>query len=48
MNKKLLIINDKEFNDLKRTWRGGIYARCSNSLFIRELISFILDKEAKK
>lgn len=46
--RKQLLINEKEFNDLKRIWRGGIFARCSDSLFIRELISYNLKKELKK
>lgn len=46
--RKQLLINEKEFNDLKRIWRGGIFARCSDSLFIRELIKTTLKKELKK
>lgn len=46
--RKQLLINEKEFNDLKRIWRGGIFARCSDSLFIRELIETTLKKELKK
>lgn len=48
MKRKLLIIDEKNFNDLKRIWRGGIFARCADSLFFRELIEFTLEKEAKK
>lgn len=48
MKKKLLIIDEKNFKDLKRIWRGGIFARCSDSLFIRELIDYNLKKELKK
>lgn len=46
--RKQLLINEKEFNDLKRIWRGGIFSRCSDSLFIRELIETTLKKELKK
>lgn len=46
--RKQLLINEKEFNDLKRIWRGGIFARCSDSLFIRELIETTLQRELKK
>lgn len=48
MKRKLLIIDEKNFNNLKRIWRGGIFARCSESLFIRELIETTLNKELKK
>ena len=48
MKRKLLIIDEKNFNDLKSIWRGGIFARCADSLFIRELIETTLEKEAKK
>lgn len=46
--RKQLLINEKEFNDLKKIWRGGIFARCSDSLFIRELIETTLQRELKK
>lgn len=48
MKRKLLIIDEKNFKDLKRIWRGGIFARCADSLFIRELIEKTLEKEARK
>lgn len=48
MKRKLLIIDEKNFKDLKRIWRGGILARSSDSLFIRELIETTLQKELKK
>ncbi len=48
MKKKLLIIDEKNFNDLKRIWRRGLFARVSDSLFIRELIETILQKELKR
>lgn len=48
MKKKLLILDEKNLKDLKRIWRGGIFARCSDSLFIRELIETTLKKELKK
>lgn len=46
--RKQLLINEKEFNNLKRIWRGGLFARCSDSLFIRELIETTLKNELKK
>lgn len=48
MKRKLFIIDEKNFKDLKRIWRCGIFARCSDSLFIRELIEKNLEKELKK
>lgn len=48
MKRKLLIIDEKNFKDLKRIWRGGIFARCTDSIFIRELIETNLEKELKK
>lgn len=48
MKRKLLIINEKNLKDLKRIWRGGIFERCSDSRFIRELIETTLEKECKK
>lgn len=48
MKRKLLLIDEKSFKDLKRIWRGGIFARCADSLFIRELIETTLQKEEKK
>ena len=48
MKKKLLILDEKEFKDLKRIWRGGLFARCADSLFIRELIKTTLQRELKK
>ena len=47
MKRKLFIIDEKNFKDLKRIWHGGIFARCSDSLFIRELIERTLEKESK-
>lgn len=46
--RKQILINEKDFKDLKRIWRGGIFARCSDSLFIRELIECELKREGKK
>lgn len=46
--RKQLLINEKDFKDLKRIWRGGIFSRCSDSLFIRELIENELTREVKK
>ena len=48
MKRKLLIIDEKIFKDLKRIWRRGLFARCADSLFIRELIETTLEKECKK
>lgn len=48
MKRKLLIIDEKNFKELKRIWRRGFFSRVSDSLFIRELIEFTLEKEAKK
>lgn len=48
MKKKLLIIDEKNFKELKRIWRSGFFSRVSDSLFIRELIEFAIEKEAKK
>lgn len=46
--RKQLLINEKDFKDLKKIWRGGLFARCSDSLFIRELIEHELKEENKK
>lgn len=46
--RKQLLINEKEFKDLKRIWRGGVYSLGSDSLFIRALIELTLKKELKK
>jgi hypothetical protein len=48
MKRKQLLINEKDFNDLKRIWRGGIFWLCSDSRFIREIIEYELKKEDKK
>lgn len=48
MKRKLLIIDEKNFKDLKKIWRRGLFARCADSLFIRELIETTLEKECKK
>lgn len=48
MKRKLFIIDEKNFKDLKRIWRRGLFARVSDSLFIRELIETTLEKEARK
>lgn len=48
MQKKLLILDEKNFKDLKRIWRRGIFEMCSDSLFIRELIEKTLQREMKK
>lgn len=47
-NRKQILINEKDFKDLKRIWRGGIFSRCSDSLFVRELIEYTLKVENKK
>lgn len=46
--RKQLLINEKDFKDLKRIWHGGVFYRCSDSLFIRELIEYNLKQEIKK
>lgn len=48
MKRKQLLINEKDFNDLKRIWRGSLFRFCSDSLFIRELIEQELKREVKK
>jgi hypothetical protein len=48
MKRKQLLINEKDFNDLKRIWRGGLFRLCSDSLFIRALIEHELTREMKK
>lgn len=48
MKRKLLIIDEKNFKDLKRIWNNGIYSKSSDSLFVRELIEFTLKKELEK
>lgn len=48
MKRKQLLINEKDFNELKRIWRGGLLRLCSDSLFIRELIEYELKREVKK
>lgn len=48
MKRKQLLINEKDFNDLKKMWRGGIYNLCSDSRFIREIIEYELKKEDEK
>lgn len=48
MKRKQLLINEKDFNDLKRIWRGGVCRLCSDSAFVRELIEENLKRECKK
>lgn len=48
IKRKQLLINEKDFNDLKRIWRGGLCRLCSDSIFIRELIEDALKREVKK
>ena len=48
MKKKLLIINEKSFKDLKKVWKKGCCNFSSDSFFVRELIDEILKKELKK
>jgi len=48
MKRKQLLINEKDFKDLKRIWSGGVFSRCSDSLFFRELIEYNLKKEVEK
>lgn len=46
--RKQLLINDKDFYDLKRIWRGGLFRICSDSAFIRSLIEHELKREVEK
>lgn len=48
LKRKQLLINEKDFNDLKRIWRGGVCRLCSDSAFVRELIEDALKREVKK
>ena len=48
MKRKQILINEKDFKDLKRIWRGGLFRLCSDSLFIRALIENELTREMKK
>lgn len=48
MKRKQLLINEKDFNDLKRLWHGGVCRLCSDSAFVRELIENELKREVKK
>ncbi|MEE1128267.1 MAG: hypothetical protein UHZ05_08515 [Acutalibacteraceae bacterium] len=48
MKRKQLLIDEKNFNDLKRIWRVGVCRLCSDSAFIRELIEETLKRELKK
>ena len=48
MKRKQVIINEKDFNDLKMIWRGGVYRVCSDSAFVRELIEETLKRENRK
>lgn len=48
MKRKQLLINEKDFNDLKRIFRGGLCRLSSDSRFIRELIEETLKREGKK
>lgn len=48
MKRKQLLINEKDFTDLKRIWRGGLFRLCSDSLFIRVLIEETLKRECEK
>lgn len=48
MKRKQLLINEKDFNDLKKIWRGGMCRLSSDSRFIRELIEETLKREVKK
>lgn len=48
LKRKQLLINEKDFNDLKRIWLGGVCRLCSDSAFVRELIEETLKRENKK
>lgn len=48
MKRKQLMIDEKNFKDLKRIWRGGVCRLCSDSAFVRELIEETLKRESRK
>lgn len=46
--RKQILIDEKQFKQLKKIFCGGIYSRASDSLFLRDLIESILQGELKK
>ena len=46
--RKQLLIDETEFKALKKIFCGGIYYRASDSLFVRDVISTLLEKENHK
>lgn len=46
--RKQLLLDEIEFKKLKKVYCGGIYSHASDSLFLREVISECLQKEARK
>ena len=48
MKKKLLIIDEKIFNDVKSRYAGGVYKNSSDSLFFRSLLEQVQNKLNKR
>lgn len=48
MKKKLLIIDEKIFNDVKYRYAGGVYKNASDSLFLRSLLEQVQIKLNKR
>ena len=48
MKKKLLIIDEKVFNDVKDRYAGGVYKNASDSLFLRSLLEAVQTKLNKR
>ena len=46
--RKQILLDESEFKELKRCYSGGIYARASDSFFLREIINLLLEKEKKR
>ena len=44
MKKKLLILDEKIFLDVKKRYRGGAFALVSESLFLRTLLEDVQTK----
>ena len=48
MKKKLLILDEKIFNDVKSRYAGGVYKNASDSLFLRALLEQVQIKLNKR
>ena len=48
MQKKLMTIDEKIFKDVKRRYKGGLFALVSDSLFVRSLLEDVNAKLNKK